>query len=106
MKFRTTLAALGVAGIAAGLFVVQGTRSADAAPPSEAQLAAEAEIQSRDIAFFEMRAQRDPFSALDRARLASLYLQRSRQTGDHDDVLRAEATASETPQPALPSRPA
>ena len=92
---RTRIAALLLATAGAGVLVVRGTRPAEGAPPSARALAAEAEIQSKDIAFYEMRARRDPYSALDRARLASLYLQRSRQTGDHQDVLRAEATARE-----------
>lgn len=51
------------------------------------------EVRNRDIALFEARALADPYSAADRARLASLYLQRSRETGDFDDYRRAERTA-------------
>jgi tetratricopeptide (TPR) repeat protein len=76
--------------------VLDGTRDAEAAPASAESVAAEGEIREKDIALFEMRAKQDPFSALDRARLASLYLQRSRSTGDFQDVLRAEAAARES----------
>jgi tetratricopeptide (TPR) repeat protein len=97
MKTRTTAAAILLAGAAAGgLFVLQGTREVEAAPPSAESLAVEGEIREKDIALYELRAKQDPFSALDRARLASLYLQRSRSTGDFQDVLRAEAVARES----------
>ena len=98
MKIRTTAAAilLACAAAAGGLLVLDGTRQVEAAPASAESLAAEGEIREKDIALFELRAKRDPFSALDRARLASLYLQRSRSTGDFQDVLRAEAAARES----------
>lgn len=94
MKIRTTAAAILLAGAGVGgLLALHGTREVEAAP---ATLAAEGEIREKDIALFELRAEQDPFSALDRARLASLYLQRSRSTGDFQDVLRAEAAARES----------
>ena len=56
-------------------------------------VAAEREMRTADIAFFEARAARDPESAADRTRLAALYAQRARETGDEQDYLRAEASA-------------
>lgn len=51
------------------------------------------EIRNLDIAFYTTRAERDSQSALDRARLAVLYLQRSRESGDPHDAIRAEEAA-------------
>lgn len=51
------------------------------------------DVRNADIALFAARAEEDPYSAADRARLASLYLQRSRETGDFEDYRRAERTA-------------
>ena len=56
-------------------------------------VAAEREIRTRDVAFYEARAAGDPEGASDRAQLAALYLQRSRETADFADVLRAERAA-------------
>lgn len=58
-----------------------------------AEAAAEFAIREQDIAFFERRANEDPISAADRAELAARFLQRSRETGDFNDVLRAEKLA-------------
>ena len=55
--------------------------------------ASELKVRSADVAFFEARAARDPESAMDRTRLASLYMQRARETSDEQDYLRAEQTA-------------
>jgi len=46
-----------------------------------------------DIAFFARRVAADPIGAADRARLAALYLQRGRETGDFGDYRRAEQLA-------------
>ncbi len=46
-----------------------------------------------DIAFFRRRAAADPWSAADRAALASLYLQRGRETGRYADFVHAEVSA-------------
>jgi tetratricopeptide (TPR) repeat protein len=56
----------------------------------------EAAIRDSDIAFYERRARRDPTGAMDLARAAALYLQRARETGRYDDVLRAEADARQS----------
>lgn len=58
-----------------------------------AAVAAERTVRTRDVAFYEARAASDPQGAGDRAQLAALYLQRSRETADPDDVLRAERAA-------------
>jgi tetratricopeptide (TPR) repeat protein len=46
-----------------------------------------------DIQFYEARARRDPTGAMDLARVAQLYLARSRETGSYEDVLAAEHAA-------------
>jgi len=51
------------------------------------------EVRNQDIAFFEARAKADPYSGSDRGRLAYLYLQRGRETGEYEDYRRAEAAA-------------
>jgi tetratricopeptide (TPR) repeat protein len=53
----------------------------------------ESAILDLDIEFYKARADRDPSGAMDLARLGGLYLQRSRETGDPSDAIRAEATA-------------
>jgi tetratricopeptide (TPR) repeat protein len=53
----------------------------------------ESQVLDLDIEFYKQRADRDPTGATDLARLAGLYLQRSRETGDPSDALRAEAAA-------------
>ena len=52
-----------------------------------------AEREAADIAFWEKRAADDPQSADALARVAALYLQRSRETADFADVLHAEHAA-------------
>jgi len=64
-----------------------------AEPVRSAPRLSEAEIQDRDIEFYKTRAIADPTGAADLARLASLYLQRSRETGDQRDAERAEHAA-------------
>ena len=56
----------------------------------------EADIRDQDIAFYEARVTRDPDGALDRAMLGTLFLQRARETGNFDDLVRAEAVARES----------
>jgi tetratricopeptide (TPR) repeat protein len=67
--------------------------SARAAHEAAVPAPSESEIRDLDIAFYRERADRDPTGAADLAHLASLYLQRSRDTGDPRDALRAEASA-------------
>lgn len=56
----------------------------------------QAETTTQEIAYFTSRANADPKGAADRATLAGLYLQRSRETGDFADYRRAEALARES----------
>ena len=69
-----------------------------AAPDSSRLLAWQREtaIFDQDIAFYSARVARDPEGALDRAKLGALYLQRARQTGSPEDLVRAEAVARES----------
>lgn len=60
---------------------------------SATALQSEAAILDLDIEFYKQRADRDPTGAMDLARLSGLYLQRSRETGDPSDAIRAEAAA-------------
>ena len=58
-----------------------------------ADAALETAIRTKDIAFYEQRAARDPESAGDRAQIATLYFQRARETNQFQDYLRAEEAA-------------
>jgi tetratricopeptide (TPR) repeat protein len=53
----------------------------------------EPQIRDSDIVFYRARAKRDPTGAMDLARLARLYMQRGRETGNYADVVRAESAA-------------
>ncbi|HEV8446445.1 MAG TPA: tetratricopeptide repeat protein [Gemmatimonadaceae bacterium] len=82
--------------LAAGAAVVGCSRSA---PDTRGTISApaprltEGEVLDLDIEFYKQRADRDPTGATDLARLAGLYLRRSRETGDPSDALRAEFAA-------------
>ncbi len=78
------VAALATALVRSG--VAAGTGPADGGVPAVAH-------RDADIAFFERRVAADPIGAADRARLAALYLQRGRETGDFGDYRRAERLA-------------
>jgi tetratricopeptide (TPR) repeat protein len=82
--------AVGVAG-AAGRSA-RGSAAARAATTARARSDA-ARRRDGDIAFYTRRVAADPIGAADRARLAALYLQRARVTGDFRDYRRAEALA-------------
>jgi tetratricopeptide (TPR) repeat protein len=58
-----------------------------------APVLSESEMRERDIEFYRARAGADRSGATDLAHLASLYLQRSRDTGDPRDAARAEDAA-------------
>ncbi|MGH7629410.1 MAG: tetratricopeptide repeat protein [Gemmatimonadales bacterium] len=82
------VAALGLGGtVLGGSLPAVGSGSRERAP------LAEADIRDQDIAFYEARVARDPDGALDRMRLASLYLQRARDRASDADLARAEAAA-------------
>jgi tetratricopeptide (TPR) repeat protein len=91
---RRILGALLVVGAAA----TSGCSHAErATPPASRAPSAtqptEAEIRDLDIEFYAARVKADPRGAANLARLASLYLQRSRETGDPRDAIRAEEAA-------------
>ena len=95
---RTWIVALSSAALLAGggtwwnvrrLTAMERIASAEAISATTA----EREVRTADVAFFEARAERDPESATDRTRLASLYMQRARESGDDQDYVRAEQTA-------------
>ena len=56
----------------------------------------DAKTRDLDIAFYEQRLREDPESALDRSRLAQLYLSRARETGSYNDIERAERLARQS----------
>lgn len=85
--FAAVGAALG--GKAAPRHVLAAESLAGLYPSAEAQ-AAETD---KSIALYNLRLQADGRGAGDRANLAALYLQRSRETGDYGDVLKAEELA-------------
>jgi len=89
------LATAGAAGMAvacsSGPSAVR-TRAGAAATPT----LTENQILDLDIEFYKQRADRDPTGATDLARLAGLYLQRSRETGDPGDAIRAESAARQS----------
>ncbi|HYW09380.1 MAG TPA: tetratricopeptide repeat protein [Longimicrobium sp.] len=95
MKKRTTMAV-----VAAGVCIPLAAWLALGRGGSEPLLIATAvaqpldlEVRNRDIEFFEARAKADPYSGSDRGRLAYLYLQRGRETGEYEDYRRAETAA-------------
>jgi len=91
-------AILFAAVVGAGLTGWWAVESLTAAGPGSSKTglgaaAAEFAALEQDIVFYERRAANDTLSATDRAKLAALYLQRARETGDYSDVLRAETLA-------------
>ena len=83
------LAGAGAAGVACshGAPARPTVASVQVAPLSETA------ILDLDIEFYNTRAAGDPTGAMDLARLSGLYLQRSRETGDPSDAIRAESAA-------------
>jgi tetratricopeptide (TPR) repeat protein len=92
----TTLSGATLLLAAAGMWAAARRGAAmdrDTAAAARAAAAAELDVRTKDIAFYERRAATDPQGAGDRAQLAVLHLQRSRETADFQDVLRAESEA-------------
>jgi tetratricopeptide (TPR) repeat protein len=56
----------------------------------------ETRARDLDIEFYRSRVARDSLSARDYGELGRLYLQRARETGDNEDLLRAEAQARQS----------
>jgi tetratricopeptide (TPR) repeat protein len=82
------VAALGLRATAAGGSLNAEPELGERAPHSASW------VRDRDIEFYEARIARDPLGAMDRMRLAALYLQRGTATGSEADFSRAEAAAS------------
>jgi tetratricopeptide (TPR) repeat protein len=79
----------------AAAVVVRGVRGVEARRIAGAEhaVAARSARRDADIAFFSRRVAADPIGAADRSRLASLYLQRARETASYEDFRRAERLA-------------
>jgi len=87
--------AVAAAVTGAGLSIARAVTGAERAGAA-ARARAERAVGDQDIAFFVKRVAADPWGAADRARLAALYLQRARETGDYEDYRRAEALARQS----------
>lgn len=85
-------AMLAVLAVAGGVRLLRGA-PLPPLPETVPQVMAQVTLRQQDIAFFERRVAEDPFGGSDRARLAYLYLQRARETGEYEDFRRAEAAA-------------
>lgn len=105
MKPITSFRRAGIVAGAAALLLAAGAvtwrqlTSAHRTPldtPPVAGRMTQADTTTQEIAYFTERAERDPQGASDRATLAGLYLQRSRETGDFADYHNAEALARES----------
>lgn len=105
MMNRRTGTAIGVVALAGGLaWATSQWVGASALPPAPVPELAEgfvsgmsdADRTRSQIEFHEARAAASPRAALDRAALASLYLQRSREGGGFEDFRRAEEMARES----------
>jgi tetratricopeptide (TPR) repeat protein len=96
MKQRKGLAAAGLLLVVAAL-ALGGERLLQGRPAPSRPVAAEGPAApdrlDSSLALLQKRVAADPYSAQDRAWLASLFLQRARETGSSDDVLRAEEAA-------------
>ncbi|MEI2721542.1 MAG: tetratricopeptide repeat protein [Gemmatimonadales bacterium] len=83
----TVIASFGVATAVA----MRGHTRVAASPRWD--VAGERTRRDADIAWYTMRAERDPTGAFDRLRLGALYLQRARERGSPADLLLAEQEA-------------
>jgi tetratricopeptide (TPR) repeat protein len=80
--------------LAAGAVLAAGsTRLVAVRVSRDAPVRDEARIRDANLTFYDWRLRRDPTSAFDLAQLASLHLQRGRERGDPENVVRAEALA-------------
>ena len=79
-----------VAIVTAGIVIAWPHRTAAAPTPPPKS---ESEIRSLDIEFYERRVAEDSLGASDRSQLATLYLQRARETGSYPDYERAARLA-------------
>lgn len=102
-----TVCMLAAVGWAGSRLAVRERDALAAVPEAEAAYALVAsgpreQPIDKTIRLLEERARLDPFSAEDRSWLASVLLQRARETGDPGDVERAEALARESLRLRLP----
>jgi len=79
--------------LGSGLATVPVARSLEEARVPRGPAVSEAEAREIDLDFFRKRVARDSRSARDYGELGRLYLQRARETGDNEDLTRAEANA-------------
>ena len=92
---RVRVAVLLLTAAAGAAAAVRGGRAAEG-ERLRAAVRAQMAIAARrdaDMAFYARRLAADPIGAADRSRLAALYLQRARETGDFTDYRRAESLA-------------
>ena len=93
-RARVGLAAAALFALAAWpVFVHRAAAGAASADPTPAPLRDDATIRARTIAFEESRVGLDREDQITRRMLAEQYLQRYRERGDVDDILRAQAQA-------------
>ena len=85
-----------VSGVAGGAVTAVRAAANSARADAAARTLAEMELRNADIAFYQQRVEADPIGAADRARLAALYLQRARETGNYEDYRRAETAARQS----------
>jgi tetratricopeptide (TPR) repeat protein len=91
-RARLTTVTVAIA-LVIGATAVATRGQARPAPEATWDVAAERAERDADIAWYTMRAERDPTGAFDRLRLAGLYLQRARERGSPGDLLLAEREA-------------
>ena len=98
MGRRVMLGAVAVTGLAGGILwtTVQRGGAAEIEVESVVAPAAGEGDRDRQIQLYQARAEADPWSAGDRSALALLYMRRARETGSHEDVIRAEEMARES----------
>jgi tetratricopeptide (TPR) repeat protein len=85
---------IAAAGWLVGCQPARHHRAAEVSSPSAEELVqSEAEIRDRDIEFYERRVAEDSLGAIDRSKLAGLYMQRARMSGSVGDNERAERLA-------------
>ena len=92
---RTKATFLAVAGVVLLATAMLPSAHRQLSPVDQHGLTEDA-IRDQDIAFYRARVERDPDGALDRSMLGSLYLWRARETGNLDDLVRAETIARES----------
>lgn len=88
---RNVWVAIGAGAIVAAGIALGRPHRVTAAPTAPTRT--ESEIRSLDIDFYERRIAEDSLGAADRSLLASLYLQRARETGNYADYERAAQLA-------------